>query len=275
MECVVNNTKVDYEIRGEGKPIVILHTSMLYDIEPVFKEKDGWKRIYINYPGIGCTEVKDWMYSSDDVLDVIDDSIDAILGRDKFLLIGFSYSAYIARGVMKKRQGQVDGIAMICPVIYAENSRRDVPDRVAFKDDRFISCLTEEEVEELNPYIVQDGYIWEKLQKAKKQDNIAFNMDFYNKLKQTGRYEYSFDVDNLTHPFDKPSLIIMGRQDNIAGYKDAWRIIENFPRAAFSILDMSGHYIFMEQQHMVRELISEWLDRVEKSSYRFEVNNKL
>ena len=48
------------------------------------------------------------------------------------------------------------------------------------------------------------------------------------------------------------------------GYRDAWHILENFPRASFAALDMAGHILHLEQEKLFNGLLNEWLDRVEK-----------
>jgi len=45
-----------------------------------------------------------------------------------------------------------------------------------------------------------------------KAKNGAFLKRFEN-----GGYSFSFDVDQLPHPFDQPSLILAGRQDASVG----------------------------------------------------------
>ena len=50
------------------------------------------------------------------------------------------------------------------------------------------------------------------------------------------------------------------------GYIDAWRVIENYPRASFIVLDQAGHGLAVEQKGLFRALAGEWLDRVEESS---------
>jgi pimeloyl-ACP methyl ester carboxylesterase len=72
-------------------------------------------------------------------------------------------------------------------------------------------------------------------------------------------------VDQVSEPFPGPSLIITGRQDAMAGYRDAWNILENYPRATFVVLDRAGHFL-EENADLVNVLVNEWLDRVEESA---------
>ena len=75
---------------------------------------------------------------------------------------------------------------------------------------------------------------------------------------------FSFDAHILAEPFTAPTLFVMGRQDHLAGYKDAWSILDSFPRGTFAVLDRAGHLLDFEQPVLQKALINEWLDRVEE-----------
>ena len=79
------------------------------------------------------------------------------------------------------------------------------------------------------------------------------------------RYGFSFDADTLAEPFAAPTLIVTGRQDTIVGYRDAWRIVENYPRATFAVLDRADHGLPIDQDALFRALVNDWLDRVEEA----------
>jgi len=78
------------------------------------------------------------------------------------------------------------------------------------------------------------------------------------------KYAYSFDVDAVSEPFPGPTLIVTDRQDSIAGYRDAWKILDNYPRATYVVLDRAGHML-EETEDLVHVLINDWLDRVEEN----------
>ena len=87
---------------------------------------------------------------------------------------------------------------------------------------------------------------------------------FLSRLRTQG-YAFSFDVDTDAALFDRPTLILVGRQDGIVGYRDAWETLENYPRATFAVLDRAGHNLQIEQEELFNTLVGEWLDRVEES----------
>lgn len=73
---------------------------------------------------------------------------------------------------------------------------------------------------------------------------------------------HSFDCDKLSEKFCKPTLFLVGRQDSCVGYKDAWNILDNYPRATFAVLDKAGHNLQIEQGEVMSSLVDEWLERV-------------
>jgi pimeloyl-ACP methyl ester carboxylesterase len=77
-------------------------------------------------------------------------------------------------------------------------------------------------------------------------------------------YSFSFDVDQLEHPFDRPALIFSGRQDTSVGYMDSLKLVENFSRGTFAILDRAGHGLEVEQETVFNCLVNELLNRVEE-----------
>jgi pimeloyl-ACP methyl ester carboxylesterase len=157
MECKIKNISLNYEIIGEGKPIVMLHgyyadhRLMTGCMEPIFADKREYKRIYLDLPGMGKSESAEWIRNSDDLLYIIVDFIEKILPKEKFLLVGQSYGGYLSRGIIYKMAGRVDGILLICPVIIPEYNNREVEQHAVLEKDMiFLSKLKREEVEAFN-----------------------------------------------------------------------------------------------------------------------------
>lgn len=92
IKCKVKDLDVYYETRGQGNPIIILHgfsldhRSMVGSMEPVFRYRKGWRRIYPDLPGHGQTLVKDWINSTDDILDVVLEFIDTLIPNQRFVI---------------------------------------------------------------------------------------------------------------------------------------------------------------------------------------------
>jgi len=274
MECSLENITIHYEVFGDGKPMIVLpgwslSTRMTaHRTEPFFYQREGWKRIYIDPPGHGKTPGKDWITNIDGILEVILACVDKLTEGQNFGLLGRSFGAYLARGVLLKRTKSVDGIAMLNPVIIAEDDRRSLPsNQVLVEEPLTDTGLTREEEEFLSMSVVRTRK-WLTEIRGFPQITAHENGDikFLETIrKDSNKYAYSFDVDTLPEPFQNPALIITGRQDHIVGYSDAWKILADFPRASYIVLDRMGH-LTEESGTLIHTLINEWLDRVEEST---------
>jgi pimeloyl-ACP methyl ester carboxylesterase len=274
MECSLENITVHYEVFGEGRPIIILPgwgmsiLQIAHDTEPYFQGRAGWKRIYIDPPGHGKTPGKGWITDQDKILDVILACIDKLTAGQRFNMIGVSLGAYLARGVLRSRAELVDGIAMIVPIIMAEDKKRTLPPyKVLVEDPAVMAELTPEEVDFFGMSIVHTRK-WLDTLRASPQvpEDESGDFEFLGRIReQPENYAFSFNVDDVSEPFPRPSLIITGRQDAMAGYRDSWNIVENYPRATYVVLDRAGHFM-EESASLVKVLMNDWLDRVEEST---------
>lgn len=272
MWCKVKDLDIHYKVYGEGRPLVIIHgygidhQSMTGCMEPLFTDRKGWRRIYPDLPGMGLTKGKSWLYNSDQMLEVINTFIDTVIPGECFTLCGYSYGGYLARGVVHNKRAMIDGIFLLCPVIDANHSNRNLPQHTCLvKDEAFFDdkngniCYIEFE----SYAVVQNQYTWERnLAEMQAGVNLA-DQDFLDHLAKKG-YSYSFDVDDLPLPFEKPALLLTGRQDSIVGYRDAWKITKNYPRCTYAVLDCAGHILQIEQSKLFNAMVHEWLDRVEE-----------
>jgi len=272
MRFVLRDCNVYYEMFGEGLPIISLHGStldlhsMTGCMEPIFKKRKGWKRIYPDFPGHGRTPGSAGIKGSDDVLQVLLDFIDNIIPDTQFVLVGLSFGGYIARGIVHHRPNQVAGLLLIVPRVVSNPAQRTLPKKsVLARESEFLKELDVqeragfEEVAVLQTQSHWNRYVKEIIPGVSVADTI-----FLQRL-QPAIDAFSFDVDKLSEKFEKPTLILTGRQDHWVGYHDAWKILENYPRATFAVLDRAGHALQIEQEVLFNTLVNEWLDRVEET----------
>jgi pimeloyl-ACP methyl ester carboxylesterase len=274
MECSLGNITVHYEVFGEGRPIILLPGWSMnivltaHDTEPYFQQREGWKRSYIDPPGHGKTPGKDWITNQDKILEIILACIDKLTAGQRFCLIGISLGAYLARGVILHRATFVDGIAMIVPAIFAEDEKRNVPPHNVLVEDPTIRTeLTPEEAEWFDMSVVHTRQWLNSLRRSPQvPENENGDSEFLSKIREDPeKYAFSFHVDQISEPFPGPSLIITGRQDAIVGYRDAWNLLDKYPRATYAVLDRAGH-LLEDSNHIVHVLVNNWLDRVEESA---------
>ena len=274
MECALENITIHYEEFGEGRPIISIPGWTMnarlnaHYLEPFFRQHMGWKRIYIDPPGHGKTPSADWITNQDKILEVMIACIDKLTNSQNYCLVGTSLGAYLARGVLLRRSKFVDGIAMLVPVIFAEDEKRSVPPYKVLVEESLIDAgLTKEEEEFLGMSVLHTRkWLAELRSYPQIPDHENGDAEFLSRIRENHKdYAFSFDVDALPEPFHRPALIVTGRQDHVVGYRDFWGILENYPRASCVVLDGRGH--FMEDSTtLVQALLNEWLDRVEENT---------
>jgi pimeloyl-ACP methyl ester carboxylesterase len=274
MECVIKDLTVHYESRDEGRPILFLHGWTLdhrydsYYYEPIFEQRSGWKRIYPDLPGHGRTPARDWITNQDKMLEVVLEFIDRVIPDQRFVVAGTSAGAYLARGIVYRRGDWIDGMHMRVPLISPGDETRDIPHHVTLVEDAALASeLEPEEVEALDTAVVQSRKFVDVFKRVILPGIQLSDEDFLGRIREDpNKYAFSFDVDSLSEPFRAPALFVTGRQDSSVGYRDTWRILENYPRATFAVLDRAGHELPLEQEGLFHALVNDWLDRVEEYS---------
>jgi len=266
--CKVSKANIYYEIIGSGTPIVMLHgyspdhQLMKGCMEPVFAEREGWKRIYIDLPGMGKTTDYETIHNSDEMLEAVVELIHTIIPNERYLLVGESYGGYLVRGIMREYHEQILGATFICPLIIPDKQARTVPPQsIVSADKAFLSTLTKQELEDFSSHlVVLDEYNCHRYTNEVLAGQKNADVEFLEKIQKS--YSFSFPVDEIS--FAKPCLFLLGKQDSMVGYKDAFAILDKYPRAAFTILDKAGHNLQIEQANLFNSLMHEWLDRVEE-----------
>jgi len=270
MEFTERDVPIYYEIHGTGKPVLMIHgwgidhRMMKGCMEPIFHSIDApWQRIYFDLPGMGRTKGQPWIANSDNFLELILAFIDGVIPDKNFVIAGKSYGGYLGRGIIKKREFQVDGLLMVCPLADPKTRVDNLPVfQVLEKDEALLDSLSEEDRQfftEIN--VIQNKRVWERFREniipgIKIADNVF--------LKNCGGKYGPFmeNVDQVEKPYQQPTLMLMGKQDSIVGYHDHWRLVKNYARSSFVLLDNAGHNLEIEQEVLFNAIVKEWLSRV-------------
>lgn len=269
MECTVRDVNIHYEEYGQGKPILILHgwtldhRYMVHNMEPLFKERTGWRRIYPDFPGMGKSEAPEWLTRHDQFLEIVMEFIDQVAPDQRLTVAGLSFGGYIARGLIHHRGEQIDGVMLAVPLVEKNREKLVLPEhRVDWRDPDFLAQLLPEEELQKEVLVQQTIPVLKEVQETISPAVRVANQNFLNKVD----WAFSFDPDDLARPFEGPSLIITGRQDHWCGYHNAYQLLDRYPRATFAALDSAGHNLPIEQKIIFQALANEWLDRLEREA---------
>jgi pimeloyl-ACP methyl ester carboxylesterase len=264
----IRGSPVMYEEIGEGRPILLLHgwpgdhRQMTRSFEPIFADRSGWRRIYIDMPGMGQTKGPDRIRTQDDMLAVPIELMDALAPGARYSVAGVSYGGYLAHGMVRLRGPRLDGVLLVAPAVRWDGDERSLPERRVFVEAsaELAASLDEAERNWLRMSVVQTAANLAGFREGILPGLRAADFTFLDRLEGS---KLSFDGEPLPEPFDKPSLIIAGRQDIAVGYRDAADLMDQYTRATFAALDRAGHGLRFEQATLFAGLVNEWLDRVE------------
>jgi pimeloyl-ACP methyl ester carboxylesterase len=271
MICDVGGLEIYYETYGEGTPVLMIHGFgidhhvMTGCMEPIFKSRPGWKRIYLDLPGMGKTGGTDDIVNSDGMLEAVVRFAEKVMPGGRFLVAGESYGGYLAQGMVCRIPDRLDGVLLICPVVVADRKKRMLPPRTTFVRDEGLMAGIEPGIRAFfeRMLVLQDKKRWERFQADILPGELTKDEAFLNRLQQTG-YSFSFDVEKPGRPFERPSLLLAGRQDASVGWEDMLKIVRNYTRGTFAVLDRAGHGLEVEQDTVFNCLVNEWLDRIEE-----------
>lgn len=265
----VQSVPVCYLAKGEGTPIVLIHgwsadhRYLVADLEPVFARRAGWRRIYLDLPGHGRTPAPPWLESQDQMLSIVSDFVDAVLPDRPFAIVGSSYGGHTALGLMRQLPERVLGACLIVPDLPApDGSRSPEPVTVVHPDPASLGQLAPDELWMLEGLVTHERWMVEEL---RAHDMPAYRQADYEFLRRLDdRYQATGVAGRPGPAFNRPSLILTGRQDATTGFRAAWRLVDELPRASLAVLDLAGHQLGrIERPAAFHALVADWLERME------------
>jgi pimeloyl-ACP methyl ester carboxylesterase len=147
---------------GEGRDIVFIHGwSMDHrdeyrTYEPIFKSHSGWRRHYLDLPGMGASPADTRIVNLDDMLEILLRWIRLTLADRPFAIAGTSIGALLARGVLAHLHNRVQGVLLRAPVVVPETNKRDVdPVTPIYRDAAAMAALSDAERQELGEVLIQ------------------------------------------------------------------------------------------------------------------------
>jgi pimeloyl-ACP methyl ester carboxylesterase len=240
---------------GAGIPLVALHGAGVDHreieaaLEPIVPA--GYRRIYPDLPGMGHT-TSDGLTSNNDVVTLLGAFLDH-LGTGPVMLLGHSYGAYLARGLVARRPELVLGLALVCPV--AEKSG-NVPGHSVVRQD----AEAYDELEPAQRKGFDDYFVVRTRATARRyRDHVRPGTTLVDGA-GLGRVFGGWEVEVTGPTFSRPTLIVAGRLDSTVGYADAAALLEQYPHATLAVVDSAGHALMHERPDLLGALLGDWLN---------------
>jgi pimeloyl-ACP methyl ester carboxylesterase len=73
-----------------------------------------------------------------------------------------------------------------------------------------------------------------------------------------------FDVHGQLNEMSPPALVICGEEDKMMPVSCSQILVENIPNARIEIIPETGHMVMLEKPEMVRNLVEEFLEQMNK-----------
>lgn len=257
-----------YEEYGEGLPLIILHglyldsLSMINAIEDTAIELKGFRRIYIDIPGMGQSPGHTLQNNTDSMLDLLAECISELIDDRSFIVMGYSYGGYLAQGIAKRFRYQIIGEVLICPVVIPRTADRQLVEIFHHEIDvKFFASLTSKQQEE----IMKDMVVVNERTYLRNQTDFSraialADKKFLTVLYQEGNYSSRYiEEHEMIH--DHKTLIFLGYQDNVVGYQDILDRLIKYPKATVSLMTNASHSFFLEQPKEFERKLNSWLSQ--------------
>ncbi len=266
MDRIAEGSSLHQVEHGEGRPLLVLHGLPLDHrymeacLEPVFVGRADWKRLYLDLPGHGRSPAEASISSNDGMVESVVRHIERSVLRGPIAVAGLSYGGYLARGVARRLRERLAGLLLWAPSRYPREERHPAPRTLLRDDPALVASATPEEARFVRMLTEPTPA---GLDAIRNLIVPAVRLADHQFLDRVAGSRLSLDPE--AEPIGCPTLIVCGRQDASVGYRDAWELVERYPRATFAVLDGAGHLLgSAEEVDLFRRLVGEWLDRIDR-----------
>jgi pimeloyl-ACP methyl ester carboxylesterase len=252
---------IDYVTEGAGLAALVLHGAystrdeVIPSLGPVLAAA-GLTRIYPDLPGMGGS-MRSGARTADDVLDALDDVIAReVRPADRFVVVGHSFGALLARGVAARHPDRVVGMALVSPFVLdfqAEPRRIVTDDDVAGELDSALRAEFE------GYFVVRTRETLARFRSAVRPALHRYNGEIVESIMSQARMTPDPDAVPLTGPV----LILAGRDDDLIGWRAQQTLADRYPRGTFVLAADAGHALLHERPALVAAALTDWIARLD------------
>ena len=174
------------------------------------------------------------------------------------LLAGFSYGAYLAAAVGRRRPDLVVGLLLVCGGVRVAAEHRTLPDAPLPEVEPDWSADVPADLR---------GHLRKAL--ARPSRPVASRLArllaapgddaLRDRLRSEGRDVLADEDADVV--VDRPVSVVVGRQDRVVGFADQLAAMRHYPRGSYLAVDGAGHYLPVEQPADFREAVHAWVAR--------------
>lgn len=249
--------------RGSGVPIVFIHGNgvdhrLLLGLDDLFAESGAWERIYLDLPGFGKTPALAGEGGLPEIAEWCHEVVGSLVGDRPFAAVGNSLGGLIVRELVARRPHQILGFALLAPVVHPDPARRTTPQKVVLRrDPELLASLDPTDAKLFaDMAVVQTEANWLRFREAALPGLQLADSGAMERL--AARYVLPQQPDARIRGYDRPVLIVVGRQDHVVGFEDQAGLALDFPSATYVVLDEAGHNVHLDQPQAVHTQLRQW-----------------
>ena len=254
MEIILNNKKINYEVEGEGKPIILLHgwLASLETMMPIQKHLAKNFKVYnVDIIGFGKSDLPDSPLNTDDFGDFLKEFID-ILKIENPILIGHSHGGRTIIDYAGRNLGKINKIILI-------DSAGIKPKRSPSYYMKVYSFKTVKNVMKVFP---------KKFEKAREKALEKFGSNDYKDspevLRKTMSIILNEDQKSIMPNINVPTLLIWGDKDTATPLSDAKQMEKLIPNSGIALLKDAGHFSYLDKLGEFLIILDEFLKNDKK-----------
>jgi len=194
----------------------------------------------------------------------IEEFLEFSIGEKSYVLAGESYGGYLARGLLTRQADRIDGLFLLCPIMVPGDRKGKVPERTVLEcDKKFLATLSEKDRSEfMYLSVVQNKKMWKDYKRDIRLERLKANARF---LEEQLDGSFAVDPNQADVKFEKPVLLMLGRQDSEVGFEQQYELYKTYRRATIMILDKAGHNLQIENHELFDLSFLDFLGRIENS----------
>ncbi len=245
MQVEINGYKINYEVEGQGKNVIILHgwLASLETMKPIANELKKHFKVYnVDIIGFGKSDLPKEPLNTNGFGDFLNDFI-TILNIENPILIGHSNGGRTIINYAGRNLGKINKIVLI-------DSAGIKPKR---KAKYYIKVYTFKILKKILP----------KNQKIREKILGKFGSEDYKNspevLRKTMSIIVNEDMKDIMPNIKAPTLLVWGENDTATPVQDAKTMEKLIPDAGLVTFENAGHFSYLDKLQNFLVVLNEFL----------------
>lgn len=251
MECTVNGVRVNYEIKGQGDTVLLLHgwASSLQPYRPLMEQlAQKYRVIALDFPGMGGSDEPTEPWDVDGYADFVLKFLEQF-SVAKLSLVGHSYGGrVIIKLANRELPFTIDKIVLIDSAgIKPPASKKKSTRQRMFKLGKWFLSL--KPVAKLFPT---------GLEKLRVKFGSADYAAASPLMRQCLVKAVNEDLSHLLPGIKAPTLLVWGDRDTATPLSDAKQMEKAIPNAGLAVIPGTGHFSFAENPYLFGRIMASY-----------------